>query len=157
LYVQMEKWVLRYRTTRALAWWVAATKGRIRAAAYRKHAGEPRRTDAGAEIYAPHGSFMILGASYFQKGGNLRHGTFLYAEEILVAETARDLGLRIRYVPALEVRHAEHASVSASPNTGRYQADAAAYCADRYFPLFRGNASRNTQRSGVPREPEPPR
>jgi GT2 family glycosyltransferase len=86
-------------------------------------------------IYAPHGAFLPLHRSYFEAGGSLAHGTFLFNEEISVAETARRLGLQIRYVPTLEVRHAEHAntSVFANRTIARHIATAAAWAADTYF------------------------
>jgi GT2 family glycosyltransferase len=137
--VHLEKWILRYSASRAFACWISATKSKVKGAVEtRRHA--TRKRIEGIDIYAPHGSFIIFASTYFKRGGSLRHGTFLYAEEILVAETAIKLELRIRFVPALKLRHAQHASVRASPNRGRYQAAASAYCADHFFPLFRRNS-----------------
>ena len=71
-----------------------------------------RRTTSGVArtVYAPHGSCLVLPAAYFDRGGTLDHGAFLFGEEITVAERARALGLPVRYEPAVVVRHAEHRS-----------------------------------------------
>jgi GT2 family glycosyltransferase len=60
------------------------------------------------EIYAPHGSFMLFHRSFFSAGGSLRHGPFLFAEELTIGERALSLGLRVRYEPSLRVIHNEH-------------------------------------------------
>ncbi|MGY1834621.1 glycosyltransferase family 2 protein [Blastococcus sp. SYSU DS0510] len=60
------------------------------------------------DIYAPHGSFMLFNRVFFEHGGSLRHGTFLFGEEITIAERVRRLGLRVVYEPTLEVCHLEH-------------------------------------------------
>jgi GT2 family glycosyltransferase len=86
-------------------------------------------------IYAPHGAFIPIHRSYFEAGGTLDHGTFLFNEEFLVAETARRLGLEIRYDPSFEVLHAEHATTSifASRVIAKHVAAAAAHTADTWF------------------------
>ena len=61
-------------------------------------------------IYAPHGSCIIFHKNYFEKGGNLKHISFLFGEEIFVAETLLKLKLEAWYEPALIVSDYEHAS-----------------------------------------------
>ena len=61
-------------------------------------------------IYAAHGSCMVFSKNYFVQGGNLKHISFLFGEEIFVAETARSLKLQTVYEPRLRVSDAEHAS-----------------------------------------------
>jgi hypothetical protein len=65
----------------------------------------------------------------------LNHGTFLFGEEIFVAENARKFKLHILYEPALTVFHREHATtgISATKTMWRYVRDAAAYCANEFF------------------------
>lgn len=62
------------------------------------------------DIYAAHGCFMLFGKSYFAAGGNFSHSSFLFGEELTVAEFCRDHGLRTTYFPGLEVQHKEHAN-----------------------------------------------
>jgi len=86
-------------------------------------------------IYAPHGSFLIFRKSYFEAGGTLDHGAFLFGEEIFVAESVRQLGLSICYDPRLSVIHREHETTGHIPSRkiARYIGQAAAYCADKFF------------------------
>lgn len=60
------------------------------------------------EIYAAHGAFMVFLREYFSRGGTLAHPTFLFGEELTIAERARGLGLRTVYRPDLVIRHVEH-------------------------------------------------
>jgi GT2 family glycosyltransferase len=53
---------------------------------------------AGRRIYAPHGAFMIFSRKYFESGGYIDDGFFLYGEEITVAEICRRLGERRRWM-----------------------------------------------------------
>jgi GT2 family glycosyltransferase len=46
-------------------------------------------------MYACHGSFMIFTSNYFKKGGNLDFDSFLFGEEVFVAETCKQLNLKI--------------------------------------------------------------
>ena len=87
------------------------------------------------KIYAPHGSFIALHRSYFERGGNLEHGAFLFGEEIFVAETARKLGLTVLYEPALRIQHTERSTASGlwSRDTSRYRRQASRYLARSFF------------------------
>ena len=92
-------------------------------------------TDGLSAIYAPHGAFLVIHRSYFERGGDLRHGAFLFGEEIYMAETARGLGLRVVHDPRLRVLHREHSTMGSFANRtiARHRGEAAAYLADRYF------------------------
>ncbi|MBQ1024156.1 glycosyltransferase [Micromonospora sp. C95] len=61
-------------------------------------------------IYAPHGSFMPLHRSFFEKGGGLAHPVFLFNEEITIGEQCHRLGLTVMFEPSLKVIHWEHQS-----------------------------------------------
>lgn len=61
-------------------------------------------------IYAPHGSFIIFRDVYFKSGGTLNHISFLFGEEIFVAESVMQLGLKTLYLPELVILDDEHAS-----------------------------------------------
>lgn len=84
-------------------------------------------------IYSPHGAFIAFHRQYFEAGGSLDYGSFLFGEEIFVAETCRRLDLAIQYDRRLKIIHREHATTGQSPESGRFQAEAAAYCADTFF------------------------
>jgi GT2 family glycosyltransferase len=64
-------------------------------------------------IYAPHGSFLIFSRKFFEAGGFIDNGFFMYAEEFCVAEMCLRLGLPVIHDPDLRVRHEE------SQTTGR--------------------------------------
>lgn len=87
------------------------------------------------EIYAPYGACIAFRRSYFEAGGTLRHGAFLYGEEIFVAETSRRLGLSVAYDPRLRVLHEEHKTTGYWPTRlmVSHMKQAATYCADTFF------------------------
>jgi Predicted glycosyltransferases len=62
------------------------------------------------QIYAAHGSFIIFHRNYFQKSGNFKHISFLYGEELFVAENCRKLQLQVQYHPELKIYDFEHVS-----------------------------------------------
>jgi GT2 family glycosyltransferase len=76
---------------------------------------KPMDSLAGGNTYAIQGAFMIFNNSYFQKGGDLNYGSFLYGEEIYIAETAREKNIRIFFEPSLHVIHRGNAT------TGRFK------------------------------------
>jgi len=59
-------------------------------------------------VYAPHGAFLIFSRSYFDAGGYIDDGFFLYYEELSVAEISRQLNLSIVHDPDLRVFHDAH-------------------------------------------------
>jgi GT2 family glycosyltransferase len=71
-------------------------------------------------IYAPHGAFLIFSKEFFARGGFLDDGTFLYHEEISVAEISRIVGLPIVYWPELCVLHDEHSTTGTRFNRSIY-------------------------------------
>ncbi|MCW5793370.1 MAG: hypothetical protein KIS97_03425 [Nitrospira sp.] len=86
-------------------------------------------------IYAGHGAFLAFRKSYFESGGSLHHGAFLYGEEVFVAETARRAGSSVAYDPRLRVHHEEHKTIGVWPTRlmASRMKEAAAYCADTFF------------------------
>jgi len=61
-------------------------------------------------IYSAHGSFIIFSKNYFEKGGTLNHISFLFGEEIFVAETVKKLNLETLFCPELIINDYEHVS-----------------------------------------------
>jgi GT2 family glycosyltransferase len=87
------------------------------------------------KIYAPHGSFIALHRSYFERGGNLEYGAFLFGEEIFVAETVRRLGLTVLYEPAVVIEHTERSTAASLWNrdASRFRRQASRFLVRNYF------------------------
>jgi len=68
----------------------------------------PSTPSGGSMVYAAHGAFLIFSRSYFEAGGYIDDGFFLYAEEFSVAEICRRLQLRVLHDPDLRVWHYAH-------------------------------------------------
>ena len=64
-------------------------------------------------IYAPSGALLIFSRRFFEAGGFIDDGSFLYAEEFRVAEMCRYLGLAVIHDRQLKVWH------EGSQSTGR--------------------------------------
>jgi GT2 family glycosyltransferase len=97
------------------------------------------RPPAGAalpeRIYAPHGSFIALHRSYFERGGTLDYGAFLFGEEIFIAETVRRLGLTVLYEPAIAIEHTERSTAAGLFNrdASRFRKQASRYLVRTFF------------------------
>ena len=63
-------------------------------------------------IYAPHGSAFFVSRTFFEAGGRLEYGSFLYGEELHIAEQARRLDMKVLWAPFLSIRHYEHSTTS---------------------------------------------
>lgn len=64
------------------------------------------------EIYAGHGSFMLLTRNFFEKYKRIDYPIFLFGEELFIAELIRNKGMKVQYVPSLIVEDMEHVSTS---------------------------------------------
>lgn len=135
------KWIFRYYPTFVAYQTLALAKQKLLAVIHKNpvFTGD-KEVDKAAQrepraIYAPHGSFVVFHRSYFEAGGSLDHGAFLFGEEVFVAETVRRLGLTVTYDPRLVVVHREHAATGVLKNRKRflYVREASAYCADKFF------------------------
>ncbi|BCV53199.1 hypothetical protein [Shewanella algae] len=71
-----------------------------------------RTFDDGLSIYAPHGSFIIFGKSFFKSGGDINYPRFLFCEELYLGELTRKIGGKIRYSKTLKILDNEHGSTS---------------------------------------------
>jgi GT2 family glycosyltransferase len=91
----------------------------------------------GGQIYAPHGSFVAFGRTFFDQGGHLDFPLFLFGEEIFLAEQSLDLGIQVLYAPQVRVEHVEHRQTGywRSLRMLRLNAEAVRYCHD----LIRGS------------------
>jgi GT2 family glycosyltransferase len=86
-------------------------------------------------IYAPHGSFLIVNRSFFDRGGYIDDTKFLYTEEIALAELCRRCGLAVIYDPDLAVVHDEHRATGRrySRTTYNHQKSALEYITANYL------------------------
>lgn len=86
-------------------------------------------------VYAPQGSCMIFSQNYFLKGGTLNYPSFLFQEEIFVAEESRKAALKVVYEPRLQVSHKEHVSTGyvLSPQMARYFYESTVKIAELYY------------------------
>lgn len=64
------------------------------------------------DIYAGHGSFILLTREYFQKCGMIEYPVFLFGEELYLAEQCREHSLRVVYCPSVVVYDSEHVSTN---------------------------------------------
>lgn len=85
--------------------------------------------------YAVHGACMLFRRDYFERGGDLRYPSFLFGEEIFVAETARKLGLSTWHDPRLKLLSRDHASTGRfrTKTMTKYMQDSAVVLVERFF------------------------
>lgn len=97
--------------------------------------GPARPSSETTSIYAPHGACLPFTRAYFERGGTLDYPGFLFGEEIFVAETARQLGLRILYDSRLRMTSRDHVSTGRfrSRQMTRYMYESAVLLNERYF------------------------
>ena len=111
----------------------------IRRARYKFSKRAPRAGEGlSSRIYAPHGAFLIFSRKFFEAGGFIDDGFFLYAEEFSVAEMCRQLGLSVIHDPELRVWHAEGQSTGRMLNRSmyRHQKSGSAYALRRYYNSY---------------------
>jgi len=82
----------------------------------KKFAPTPER-----DIYAGHGSFMMLTRTFIERCARLQYPIFLFSEEIYIAELIRSSALRVRYQPKLTVFDSEHISTGKMKKSFYYQ------------------------------------
>ncbi len=71
-----------------------------------------RKSYPSMEIYAGHGSFILLTKEYFSKCGLIDYPVFLYGEELYLAEECRKHSLKVIYAPSIVIFDSEHVSTS---------------------------------------------
>ncbi len=133
------KWIFRYHPTFVAYQTLALVKQKLLAVIHKNSVfTDDEEVEKAVQpgpraIYAPHGSFVVFHRSYFEAGGSLDHGAFLFGEEVFVAETVRRLGLTVTYDPRLFVLHREHAATGVLKKKFLYVREASTYCADEFF------------------------
>ena len=71
-----------------------------------------RKKYSAMDIYAGHGSFILLTRAYFEKCGMIDYPIFLFGEELYLAEECRKHTLRVIYRPEICIYDSEHVSTS---------------------------------------------
>lgn len=89
-------------------------------------------------IYAPHGSAMFIRRRFFDCGGTLQFGSFMFGEEVHIAEQARRAGLTVLYEPACRVLHKANAVLGKLPSSMNraWRAESVDYLWSQYFGPF---------------------
>ena len=64
------------------------------------------------DIYAGHGSFIMLTRSFFESYKEINYPIFLFGEELFLAEEILKVTKKVRYVPSLVIYDKEHISTS---------------------------------------------
>ena len=87
------------------------------------------------EIYAGHGSFIILTKRYFEACGIINYPVFLFCEEIYLGELCLKHGVKVVYNPQIRVRDTEHASTGTFRRRKycRYNYEALSYILKTYY------------------------
>ena len=80
------------------------------ATAYKRKKLAPKYDEM--DIYAGHGSFMLLTRNFFKEYKKIEYPIFLFGEELFLAELIREKGMKVRYVPSLRLEDNEHVSTS---------------------------------------------
>jgi GT2 family glycosyltransferase len=86
---------------------------------YLKKKSRPQYSEM--DIYAGHGSFMILTKYFFDFYKEINYPIFLFGEELFLAELNKKAGLRVRYIPNLKIYDNEHVSTSKMKKKSYYK------------------------------------
>lgn len=82
----------------------------------RKKIGSNMVKSFGGDIYAGHGSFIILTKEYIQKCGIINYPIFLYDEELYLAEECRSHGLKVVHEPSIVIEDIGKVSTGKMPS-----------------------------------------
>jgi GT2 family glycosyltransferase len=100
--------LMRYRFWQShyyLMWTKQLLSPYVRALRYHLSLGREVPSSEKVQVYAPHGAFLIFSRGYFEAGGYIDDGFFLYAEELSVAEICLRLKLPVIHDRELKVLH----------------------------------------------------
>lgn len=87
------------------------------------------------EIYAGHGSFIILTKAFFNKYDKLNYPIFLFGEELYFGELIKNAGLKVLYSPDIKINDIDHVSTSkmSSASYSKYNYIALKYIIDTFY------------------------
>jgi GT2 family glycosyltransferase len=86
-------------------------------------------------VYALHGSIMVFRDTFFQKAGNLDYGSFLFAEELYIAEIAVKNSIRLYMNSSVKVFHEEHTTTGTfkKPKYVKWMKESLTFIHKNYF------------------------
>lgn len=101
--------------------------------AYKRKKLQPKYPEM--DIYAGHGSFMLLTRSFFESYKKIEYPIFLFGEELYLAELVMNVGKKVRYVPSIVIEDNEHVSTSTlKKNTYfKYNQESIKYILDTFY------------------------
>jgi GT2 family glycosyltransferase len=122
-----------------LAWFTQWLAPFVRKARKVLRPGEPVRDESRCAIYAPHGAVFVFSRRFFEAGGFIDDGSFLFAEELRVAEMCWHMGLPVIHDPELRVWHEEGQSTGRMLSRAIYlhQKEGFQYALARYRDGYR--------------------
>lgn len=87
------------------------------------------------DIYAGHGSFILLTRSFFESNRKIEYPIFLFGEELFLAEIVMKAGKKVRYVPNLVIEDNEHISTSTLKKKTyfKYNRESIKYILDTFY------------------------
>ena len=87
------------------------------------------------DIYAGHGSFILLTRSFFEYNRKIEYPIFLFGEELFLAEIVMKAGKKVRYVPNLVIEDNEHISTSTLKKKTyfKYNRESIKYILDTFY------------------------
>ncbi len=92
------------------------------------------------ETYALHRAALFLSRRYFEWGGSLNYGSFMYGEEVFLAEEIRQQEGRCAWLPGSVVWHEMDKETEEEPKVqkkatdrARWQHDSMSFLLDRYY------------------------
>lgn len=87
------------------------------------------------EIYAGHGSFIILTKAFISRYPSIEYPIFLFGEELYLAELCRKANLSVLYNPVIKVLDTDHISTSKlkSRSFYRYNFEAIKYIINNFY------------------------
>ena len=96
---------------------------------------KPKRESRSTETYAVYGACIAFTKAFFERGGKLDFGAFLYGEEIFVAEQAKQLGMTVLHDSRLQIVHEEHSTTGfiKSPRHVRYLHESIAFILKAFY------------------------
>jgi len=90
------------------------------------------------EIFSPHGAFIIIKKSFFNKGGYIEDGFYMYGEEYSLACQAVNSNIKIIMDPSLKVLHKESITIGKKLSYKKYclQKKAFNFMKNKYPSIF---------------------
>lgn len=101
--------------------------------AYKRKKLQPQHDEM--DIYAGHGSLIMLTRSFFESYKTINYPIFLFGEELFLAEEILKVGKKVRYVPSLVIHDKGHISTSKLKKKSffKYNEESIKFILDNYY------------------------